>query len=466
MWLLMSVLARPGVAGVDADNLDRVLQAAADRGELVAAVRVVDGDRVLLERGYGGASADATCRIGSVTKSFTAGAVHALVDEGRLSIDEAIGDVLPEVHARIGAGPSIEQLLSHHGGISDPQANPWMRPPTWEEQAGVMLPQLTQPDEPGDRYRYNNFGYTLLAAAVQSRAGEPFESVLRSRLFDPLGLHDSGIAAAPNRDARLIRGRLPSAIGLLDVQHALPRLIVYEHRWPMGGAGAMTSSPADLVRWAEGLRDGDILTDGARAALRTPYGDSDYASGWKVQDGRVWHNGALEPLGIYAYLRWSLQDDVVVAFCGTPGVGAVEPEWRKVIESALDGESVEPPTVTTGALGHIAALSHLQVHRLVGLLGIVGAGLLGRTRRGRLGVGLLGAAVALVGLGFTHILAGVAAAGLALGAAIVRMRWARGAGSWIGVGLGGLALAGAVVWTVLLGGFGWLVDNVWAVGGG
>ena len=457
-WFVAAVMAAP-----DVGTLDAVLQTAADRDELVAAIRVVDGDTVLLDAVYGDAPADPVCRIGSVSKSFTAATVHALADEGLLSIDDPIGVHLPRVQAQIGAGPTLRQLMHHTGGLSNPAANPSAAPPvSWEEQASLMLGILEEESPPGEEYAYSNFGYTLLSATIATVSGVSLEAAVRARLLDPLGLADTGLSVDPVRDARLIAGRVPSPLGLIAVQEALPRWIPYDYRWPMGGAGAFTSSPRDLVRWAEAIRDGAVLSDAARQSLLTPALE-DYAAGWVVKGEHIWHNGALEPLGTYAYLRWSPYDRVVVAFCGTPGVGVTDTEWAGVIEDALEGEAVSPPVVSVGPMGWFAAASTLRLHWMSGGLGLVLAGAVGRARWTRLGMTMAGVGMAVLGFGLSHALAGLAA-GLAV-VAVGARRIARGSkeGSVLALLVGGsLCCVCLGVFTLVLG---WsaLLENMWAL---
>ncbi len=465
MWW---VLGLAHAAGPDVALLDRWLGEQADGGRLVGLVQVVDGADVLLDRHYGAVPADPVCRIGSLTKSFTAAAVYALADEGRLSTDDAVGRWLPEVQAVIGDGPSLRQLLVHQGGLSEPSANPWMRPPTWDEQARVLLPQLTVQATPGERVRYSNFGFTLLAAVVARAAGQPFEDVVASRLLEPLGMADTGITRVPRYDERLVRGRLASPIGLLDARRALPRLIPYDYRWETAGDGAFTSTPADLVRWARGLRDGGVLSEDARAALLRAEDEEGHAAGWIREGDRVWHNGALSPLGVYAYLRWSMADEVVVAFCGTPTVGDARPEWRVPIEAALQGEAPAPIELVASPFGWLAAMSTLGLHWLLAIGGVLLCGGVRGSRAARVAAVVAGAPLAAMGLGLTHGALGLLGFVLALGAAAWRWRrdppevWGRAAWGALLPALVVGGLAALVLGLTLLLSF--LVEAVWTLG--
>lgn len=463
LGFLTVALATPPV-----DALDAWLQQRADDGAFIGVVRVVNGEQVLLDRAYGAVPDDPVCRIGSVSKSFTAATVYALHDEGVLSVDRPIGDYLPEVKSVIGDGPSLRALLTHRGGLSEPAANVWMRPPTWSEQASLMLPQLNVQVPPGERFAYSNFGYTLLSAAVATVAGQPFEAVMASRLLEPLGLRDTGIERTPDRDARLVRGRVMSPLGLLDAQRTLPRLMPYDYRWPHGGDGALTSTPADLVRWAEGLRDGHVLSDASRAALITADGD-DMAAGWGRRGPQVWHNGALYPLGIYAYLRWSVEDRVVVAVCATPTVGEVSPEWGRAIEAILAGEPVPDVVVRGTPIGWFASVSALYGHWWLGLGAVLVGALIPGRRARRVATAVLTVPLAALAFGLTHGALSVVGGLAAL--LTVAWRWRRDAPepsswpAWLGVFVAGWFALVPIGLMVAMFGVSYMVEAVWTFGG-
>jgi CubicO group peptidase (beta-lactamase class C family) len=452
--------AAPDVAAVDA-----LLAGHAERGTFVGAARIVAGDEVLLDRVYGPAPASPICRVGSVSKPFTAVTALALADAGVWSLDDPIGRWVPEVAAALGEeGPSIRALLGHRGGLSEPVANPWAPPPTWEGIARVLVPSLRREAPDFARHRYSNFGYVLVARGVEVAAGKPFFDVLDERVARPLGLRDTGLHPDP---ARALPGHLATPLGLVDARRALPRLMPYDYRSPYGGDGALSSTPAELVVFARAIRDGGLLSEASRAAAINPPDGEDYALGWARDGATVWHNGALVPLGAYAWLRWSTEDDVVVAVCGSPTVHEARPEWRRALDAALRGESAEVE-VQPSVFGWIAAASVLRVHTALGLLGLVVAGAVGGSRAIRVGAVGLGVGAAALGFGLTAAWAGALGAALAVALGGARYAW-RPTPAWGGIGwvfgaLGLTAAAGGLGLLALLEGFAWLLENLWTLG--
>jgi beta-N-acetylhexosaminidase len=117
-------------------------------------------------------------------------AVMFLVNEGRLDIDRPVVDYIPEF-----AGPGRDQvlvrnLLTHTSGLPA-----WV--PLYLETADadaalqrVYTEPLEQP--PGTRYVYSDLGAIVLTQIVQRIEGRAIDVILEDRLFDPLGMLDTG----------------------------------------------------------------------------------------------------------------------------------------------------------------------------------------------------------------------------------------------------------------------------------
>ncbi len=156
------------------------------------AVVLVDREGVIAEFGFGhadvehGISArpDHLFQIGSISKTFVSVAVNQLVDEGTMSLDEPITDILPWVDLGAGDGRvTVRQLLSHTGGlIMGGDGVPDDMPQLWG------LRDLTRSAEPEQHFHYSNLGYMLLGQAVRARTGTPLSEVMRTRILEPLGM--------------------------------------------------------------------------------------------------------------------------------------------------------------------------------------------------------------------------------------------------------------------------------------
>ncbi len=193
---------------------------------------------------------DSLFRIASTTKPFTAAATLALVAEGRLELDEPVDRLLPELADRrvlrrmdgplddtvpanraittrdlltytFGFGQAFEmftsptpwpvtvrgdELMLHTFGPPGPDVTP--DPDTWIAALG-SLPLVTQP---GQRWLYNTSG-SVLGVLLGRATGEPFGEVLRTRIFEPLGLRDTAFFA--NHTERLTTAYQPTPEGLV-----------------------------------------------------------------------------------------------------------------------------------------------------------------------------------------------------------------------------------------------------------
>ncbi len=161
------------------------------------AVAVVEGERVVLLRGYGdaGQGRPVTPRtqfyIGSCTKSFTALAVLQLVDQGRLQLDEPVRRSLPWFRVADEASSAritVRQLLNQTSGLSeagDPRPND--RHSSLAESARALSAvQPTAP--PGVRFQYYNQNYRVLGALIEAASGQSYADYLRAHVLTPLDM--------------------------------------------------------------------------------------------------------------------------------------------------------------------------------------------------------------------------------------------------------------------------------------
>lgn len=255
-----------------------------------------------------------TFRIASVTKTFTAAAVLALVDRRKVGLDAAIAQYLPQPYPRLlrrgGYRPdqiTVRQLLTHTSGLYDYATDDryvqtvladLQRRWTPAEQVGWAMTQGSPYGGPGDRFRYSDTGYVLLARIVESVTHAPQAVAYRRLLgYDRLGLHSTWFetlepaprAAGPRAHQYFI----DAGSGLdLDTYAADPSFDLY-------GGGGLVSSVSDLTRFYRALFDGRVISAPALRAMLTlvPVGHGDSAAGMGIFPGTVagttcwWHNG-------------------------------------------------------------------------------------------------------------------------------------------------------------------------------
>jgi D-alanyl-D-alanine carboxypeptidase len=184
---------------------DAVAAAWARERGFMGSVLVARDGKVLLEKGYGLASAewdvpnspDTKFRIGSITKQFTATAVLQLQEAGKLNVSDAICKYLPEC-PEAWKPITVEQLLNHTSGIPSYTGLPdfptpkRMRMPLSPLEIVMLTRDMKLDFQPGEDYRYNNTGYVLLGYIIEKAAGVKYDAYLREHIFDPLGMKDTG----------------------------------------------------------------------------------------------------------------------------------------------------------------------------------------------------------------------------------------------------------------------------------
>ncbi|MDB5674806.1 MAG: hypothetical protein JWM65_1788 [Sphingomonas bacterium] len=257
------------IAKLDEGRIDAIF-AAVDQCRLPgAAVAVAIGGVPVYRKGFGLASMELPLlldpamrmRIGSTTKHFAALAVLLLCEEGRAALDDPIGKYLPELHP-VSRDVTLRQLMGHTSGLRDAMALSLTingaRAPLTDAQMVACYEKIDDVEfQPGTSWSYNNGGYILLTAAIERIAGESLDTLLRTRIFEPLGMYDTMLRRwdtdfVPNSATlhfRLPDGRFTrDAIGM-----------------EISGAGGLVSTMDDMLRW---LRHMDTPTVGSAESWR------------------------------------------------------------------------------------------------------------------------------------------------------------------------------------------------------
>lgn len=173
-------------------------QAIAER-KLPGAVFHLERDGDAYEQAYGTLSYDDATPVrrdtvfdaASLTKVLaTAPAVLMLAEEGKLDLDGRLVDVFPECANGGKDAITIRHLLTHSSGL--PSGLPAR--PAWHGDAAahVLACKSAVTQAPGTLLRYSDINYVLLGQIVQRVSGMPLETFVRTRLYEPLGMRDTG----------------------------------------------------------------------------------------------------------------------------------------------------------------------------------------------------------------------------------------------------------------------------------
>ncbi|WP_431239967.1 serine hydrolase domain-containing protein [Mycolicibacterium aichiense] len=273
------------------DNRTSVVQAV-DSGLLAGAVTLAWQRGNILqvnEIGYRDIEAglpmqrDTIFRVASMTKPVTVAAAMALVEEGKLTLTDPVTRWLPELADMQvlvdPAGPldrteparraiTIDDLMTHRSGlayvfsVAGPISRAYGRVSLRQDQDHWLaeIAQLPLVHQPGERLTYSQ-ATDVLGIAISRIEGKPLHTVLAERIFEPLGMSDTGFFISPDKRARAATMyRLDPESGL---QHdAMGPIPVTEPRFAQGGAGLVTTVD-DYLRFARMLLGGGDV-DGVR----------------------------------------------------------------------------------------------------------------------------------------------------------------------------------------------------------
>ncbi|GLZ52981.1 serine hydrolase [Actinomycetospora sp. NBRC 106378] len=277
---------------------------------------------------------DTQYRMGSITKTFVAVLVLRLREEGRLALDDRLGDHLPDAPV---PDATVAQLLAHSSGLPAETGSPW-----WERSDGSVRPDLAslvaEPPlrAPGRRHHYSNVGFGLLGALVGHLRGHDWFTAVRHEILEPLGMprttyhptapHTAGWAVHPWAD--LLHPEPAHDAGL------------------MAPAGQMWSTTTDLARYGAFLLHGDdrvlparVVEEMRRPSAPSEAGDTDRSHGLGLQllrhSGRALsgHTGSMP--GFVATLWVDPAEDLAaIAFANAtsgPAIGALVAELIGIV---------------------------------------------------------------------------------------------------------------------------------------
>lgn len=313
----------------------------------------------------GGASVQTNSlfRYGSISKQFTAALILKLVEEGRFSVDDNLGKLLPDATPAAWHAVTVRQLLTHTSGIPS-----YTDVPGWMVESNFGKPHSTaelialtasRPLDfaPGTKWRYNNTGYVLLSAIAEKMTGKPWHVSLREKVTGSLGLTSIRCGCEPG--ATTIPGYSgDKAADKIDM--TVP-----------SGAGALIGNVSDLAKWTEALHGGKVIRADLYKEMITPVKladgkDHPYGFGLSVGDlngmKTLAHGGGIP--GFLTYVTYLPEQRVFAAVLGNNDgpVGGVTQSLANRFAAAAAGKPL--PTFARQPLDEVAVSPFLSVYDL------------------------------------------------------------------------------------------------------
>ena len=324
--LLANASARadaPGLEGVDA-FVESVLAEWKVPGMAVAAIK--DGEVVLM-KGYGVRDLEAKLpvtpktlfAIGSISKSFAATGLGMLVDQGKLTWDTPVRDLLPEFRLKDRSateGATLLDLLSHRTGLPR-HDRLWYASGLSRRELVERLRFLEPSKEFRAAWQYNNLMYLAAGVLDERVSGKTWEESTRERIFRPLGMTASNFSVLDSRKSD------DFARPYAKVGDAV-KLVPFYNIDALAPAGAINSNVEEMIRYVRfHLDDGKygeaqvlsartagrlrspetVIPDALSGALnnpstfpelgRTSYGMGFFSTTYRGRDV-AWHSGSID----------------------------------------------------------------------------------------------------------------------------------------------------------------------------
>lgn len=214
---------------------------------------------------------DHLMQIGSIGKSFTAIILLQLAEEGLLDLHAPLTDVLPWLQIPSPYPPiTIHHLLTHTAGIiGGMDESP--------SQAGeaLTLKRLGPGGPPGERYHYSNSGYKVLGLVVEKLTRKRYSEVVRERIFEPLGMHQTVGEIRHTDRARHSVGYSPFPPDRPIVRPFTDKSALQPATWfeTATADGCITSTPGDMAIYTRALLNGfsTLLSTESFDRMRAPH---------------------------------------------------------------------------------------------------------------------------------------------------------------------------------------------------
>jgi CubicO group peptidase (beta-lactamase class C family) len=242
--------------------------------------------------------------IASISKTFTGMAILRLMEQGKLMLEDTLGNFFPGFPYK---GITVEMLLCHRSGLPNYLnylSELKVKDTCYSNQDVLNSLYILKPGaeaKPGKRFSYSNTNYVLLAMILEKVTGETFPSFLKKEFFDPLQMTHSFVYA--HQDTLT---PTPSFEWTGRFWEPDPFDCTY-------GDKSIYTTAEDLLKWDQALSSGQLFKKETLDAAYTPLSNErrsvhNYGLGWRMMifpNGKkfVYHNG-----------RWHGSNAVFVRF--------------------------------------------------------------------------------------------------------------------------------------------------------
>lgn len=288
---------------------------------------------------------DTKHRLGSITKQFTAMLILQLMEDDKLKLDVPVTTYLPDYPKDNGDKITIHHLLTHTSGLPNYTSFPSFfngdsrNPYTHEEFVGYFA-DSTLNFAPGKSFEYSNSGYFLLGYIIEKVTGNTYEKELKTRIFDPLSMDDTGYDHHADILEKRAAGYERQNLSYINAPY-LDMGLPY-------AAGSLYSTVEDLYKWDQALYEDKLISESSKQMMFDKHVEAfggHYAYGWSISANSagqkvISHGGGINGFNTLIS-RYPETKDAIILFNNTGGA-----DLQKIansINAINKGESYENP---------------------------------------------------------------------------------------------------------------------------
>jgi len=289
------------------EQIQKLIESYQLQGTFNGSVLVAQKGEVIYSGGVGSANLEWKVKntsytkfyLASITKTFTSVTVMKLIDQGKLSLDTKLSDVLNWYRLDTGNKITIRHLLNHSSGIPnyfvlrgktvDDVMKEFGNGPIDKLAFARKYCQGDLEFEPGSKWNYNNSAYFLLGLIIEQVSGKSYENAVSDFIFKPLGMSNSG-DIQPNQYQ--VVPEIATGYMRSFTDFTLPPY------WNMStafGAGSLYSTVTDLLKYDRALYDPNFLSKASYDAMFTP-GLNNYGCGWELRESPIGKDKAVKKI--------------------------------------------------------------------------------------------------------------------------------------------------------------------------
>lgn len=268
---LLLIFAQIGFSqNFDKNKLDNYFNVLEQNNKFMGSVAISKNGEIIYTKSIGLADVENSLkatektkyRIGSISKSFTAVLTLKAVENKKLDLNQTIDKWFPEItNAK---KITIKQLLSHRSGIhnftNDADYLTYNTQPKTEKEIVEIIVKGNSEFEPDSKAEYSNSNYVLLTYILEKTFKKSYSDLLLEHIVKPIGLTNTYVFGRINPSKNECKSYKFAGTWKLETET--------DYTIPLG-AGAITSTPSDLTKFADALFGGKLLKSESLEIMKT-----------------------------------------------------------------------------------------------------------------------------------------------------------------------------------------------------